>query len=338
MRAIVTGTGSIAIRHLRNLRGMFPEAELAIVSRRSAAELDQIHRDLANSCFHDMETALAAGADLAIIAGPAPFHVPQAFAALDRGVPVLVEKPLATTSAEAESLVAAARGREVPVLVGYCLRYHPLVQELQRRVAAGELGRLYTLRADVGQYLPNWRPQADYRRSVTAQRSMGGGALLELSHEIDLVRTIFGLPEMVTAVAGRISELEIDVEDVVEVVTRHRLAGTGERVIASIHLDLFRRAPRRALILDGERGSLELDLLGGQLTWRQPDGTARSESVPAGFAINDLYLAEIADLLRSSKQGSMPLASLADGFATLRIAEAAAKAAREERTVKMSEE
>lgn len=336
MRAIVSGTGSIAVRHLRNLRQMFPDAELGLVSRRPAAELDAPHRDLANSFFRDMATALADGADLAVIAGPAPFHVDQALVALGREVPVLIEKPLAPTSAAAAPLLAAARKHEVPVLVGYCLRYHPLVQEMQRQLAAGELGRLYTIRADVGQYLPNWRPQADYRRSVTAQRAMGGGALLELSHEIDLVRALVGMPEKVAAVTGRISELDIDVEDVAEIVTQHGSA--GQRVVASIHLDLFRRAPRRTLTLDGEKGAVELDLLRGQLTQRRPDGTTSTETVPEGFAINDLYLAEIADLLRCRRLGGAPLACLADGFATLRIAEAAAQAAQEERSVKLARE
>lgn len=331
MRAIVTGTGSIALRHLRNLRGMFPEASLVLVSRRPAGELTDEHRALADEIVAGMEPALARPADLAIIASPAPFHVDQALPAIRSGLPLLIEKPLAHRLESCAPLRDPDLPRKAPILVGYCLRYHPLVLEMERRVGEGAIGRLHCIRADVGQYLPDWRPGSDYRQSVSAQAAMGGGALLELSHELDLVRLFAGLPEKVTALTARLGGLEIDVEDLAEVVMQHGAA--PHTIVSSVHLDLLRRVKRRRLILDGESGSLELDFIRGTLTECRPTGEPVVREMPAGFTVNDLYLAEIEDLLHCRETGTTPRASLEDGFNTLRIAEAAARSAGEGRVV-----
>lgn len=329
MRAVVTGTGSIALRHLRNLRQLFPAARLAVVARAEGAGLPAAMRELADECFADLAVALAQPADLGIVATPAPVHAAQAVILAERGIPTLIEKPLAMNAAECARLVELDALAKAPLLVGYCLRYHPLVAALREKLAGGAIGRVYTLRAEVGQYLPNWRPGTDYRRGVSAQRALGGGALMELSHEIDLVQMLLGAPYAVTAVAARISELETDVEDVAEIVTRHRV--DGQKAVASIHLDLFRRIPRRFIALDGDAGHAELDFVRGTLILQPLAGDPVTIGLPADFAINDLYLAELKDLLAPARP---KVASFADGLATLRVIEAAARAAREERTVR----
>jgi predicted dehydrogenase len=331
MRAIVTGTGSIATRHLRNLRHLFPAADLVVVSRPEGKGVSAEIQSLVAEQYTDLAAALAVPADLAVIATPAPFHVAQAIAAIGQRIPTLIEKPLAVTTADCDQLLTLCQHNDVPLLVGYCLRYHPLVMALKARLAAGAVGRIYNVRAEVGQYLPDWRPGTDYRSGVTAQRALGGGALLELSHEIDLVRSLLGMPHAVTAVAARISELEVDVEDIAEIILRHRLE--GQEALASIHLDLFRRVPRRQIVVDGDGGSAELDFGRATLTLRPLAGAPEVLGVPDGFVINDIYLAELKDLLASGKVGRQPVANLAEGLATLRIAEAAGLAAQSGKTV-----
>lgn len=334
MRAIVTGTGSIAIRHVRNLRQLLPDAAIALVTRPGGSGVPAAIAPLITEHHTDLAAALERPADIAIIATPAPFHVAQARQMIEHGVATLIEKPLSASVDGCQQLLELSEAKGVQVLVGYCLRYHPLVMEMQRLVASNAIGRIYTIRAEVGQYLPGWRPDRDYRKSVSAQKAMGGGALLELSHEIDLVRSLVGMPGTVTAVTAKLSELEIDVEDVAEIVLGHRPDGAD--VISSIHLDLFRRLPRRRLTIDGSEGHLELDLGEATLTRRGLEGEALVQKVPPDFTINDLYMAEVKDLLACRTGGSQPLAGLADGLATLKIVLAAVESARERRTVACS--
>lgn len=326
-RAIVTGTGSIATRHLQNLRQLFPNAKLAVVKRAQGSELSPIIQKMTDEIFTDLEAALSTPADLGVIATPANIHIEQAHMFAEQGIPMLIEKPLALTSADCVNLATLQQKNKARILVGYCLRYHPLFIALQEMVSSGAIGRLYTLRAEVGQYLPHWRPDRDYRRSVTAQAALGGGALMELSHEIDLIRALLGLPTSVMAVATRISELEVDVDDVVEIIARHRHENCG--VIASIHLDLVRRIPHRFIRIDGEFGRIELDFVTPRLTVKKVGVEPSFIAPPSGFTINDVYVAELHDILDTNP----PRVGLADGMSTLRVIEAASQAAREERSI-----
>ena len=330
MRAIVTGTGSIAKRHLRNLRQLFPEARLVVVERHAGAVIPPEIDALVAERYSDLNAALETPADLAVVATPAPYHVQQAIALTERGIPTLIEKPLGADTAECAPLLAIEAAGKAPMLVGYCLRYHPVFQALEKALADKVIGRVYNLRAEVGQYLPNWRPGTDYRFGVSAQKILGGGALMELSHELDLIRALLGTPHAVTAVLARISELETDVDDVAEIITRHRY--DGQEVVASVHLDLYRRVPRRFIYIDGDAGSLELDFVQARLTHRPLGGEPSFVTAPESFAINDVYLDELRDLTAAHPK---PRVGLRDGFETMRIVEAAAISAREERTIRL---
>ena len=87
-----------------------------------------------------------------------------------------------------------------PARLGYQLRFTEGFDALQHWLPT--LGRLYFARLEVGQYLPTWRPDTEVGQMVSARRELGGGALLELSHELDLVTALLGLPERVYAAAG----------------------------------------------------------------------------------------------------------------------------------------
>jgi predicted dehydrogenase len=238
---------------------------------------------------------------------------------------MLIEKPLAAELAGCAELEQACRARSLPVLVGYNLRYHPGFLALKAQYAGGAIGRAQSLRAEVGQYLPGWRPNADFRTSVTAQRALGGGALLELSHEIDLVQALLGAPLTVLAQLERLGDLEIDVEDTVQLLTRHRLAD-GHHAVAGIHLDLLQRPARRRLVLAGSEGTLDLDFIAGRLQLFK-EGEARDLPYPPVADRNALYAAEQSELLQAIAGGPAPRVGLADGVAAMRIIDAARRSA-----------
>ena len=75
------------------------------------------------------------------------------------------------------------------------------------------MGTIYTIHVEAGQFLPSWRPNSDYRNTVSASKELGGGVMTELSHELDYISWIFGKPTWVNAQNGKISNLEVNVED-----------------------------------------------------------------------------------------------------------------------------
>jgi predicted dehydrogenase len=321
-RVLLIGSGSIGRRHLANLRDVAPGARVTLLRRPGSAPLDPDVAAAVDRLADDMADALSTRPELAIVAGPASTHLEHALALADAGVAMLIEKPLSVSIHGCDELAARCRANAVPVVVGYTLRYHPGFIALEDALGSGTIGHPMLLRAEVGQYLPDWRPDADYRTSVSAIRALGGGPLLELSHELDLARALFGMPASVTAHLARLSDLTIDTEDTVELVLRHPGATGGRPTVSSIHLDVLQRPIRRVLRIGGTDGSLELDFVTGTLVRVAIDGRATQVPFPALIDRNELYRVELADLL-AAMDGRRPRVGLDDGIATMRIIDAA---------------
>lgn len=263
-KILIVSLGSIGARHLRVTRTLLPDAEIAVLRRAEAAT--GAPPEGADRLLGAVDEAVALEPDAAIIAGPANLRPDMAMTLLRAGAHLLLEKPLALDRAAAAALLAEAAASDRVLQVGYQLRFLPVLAEARRRLLAGEIGAPRLARLEVGQYLPDWRPDSDYRQGVSAQAALGGGALLELSHEIDLALWMLGPPETVTASVGRIGDLEIDVEDHAAIM----LDRPG--LSASLHLDFLQRVPRRRAVLIGSEATLEADLITQTGVLRRPTG------------------------------------------------------------------
>lgn len=324
MRVLVVGAGIIARRHIRNLKLVDPAARIA-VWRQSPRSDDLGELAASVECvFRSPEEALAWAPQAAVVASPAPFHVPQAAGLAERGVHLLIEKPLSDSLEGIEPLLRTCAERGVVGMVGYNLRFHAPLRILKETLAAGAIGRVLGVRAEVGQYLPDWRPGTDYRRSVSARRSLGGGALLELSHEIDCARWLGGEVADVCARVGRLSPLEIDVEDTAEILLRFESGALG-----SVHLDMIQRAPARWCRLIGSEGTLHWDGSDDSVgLFAASEGRWVPLRPPGQEDRNAMYVAELRHFLECVESGRTPAVSIEDGLRALRIALAAAESAR----------
>ena len=291
MRIFVVGLGSAGKRHLANARALGHDADGGRLADADTFEPDAV-----------------------VVASPTGAHIEGLRWAVDRGVHALVEKPLAASSAGVAATLSAADDAGVTIAVGYNMRFHAAVEAIARAILDGRIGRLLSVRADVGQYLPDWHPEEDYRASYAAHAELGGGALLTLSHELDYVRWIAGEVVEVRGLAGRVSSLELDVDDVADLVCRH--AGGA---VASIHMDLLDRSYNRRSRWIGEEGTImwEWDgpvrlLPAGETLWAE-----------AGGALDESYRAELRDFAEAATSGGVPRCAGWDGLRTLELCEAA---------------
>jgi predicted dehydrogenase len=320
-RILIVGYGSIGQRHLRLVRESLPNADIRVLRHQVSDEIPEF----ANGCFSSLESAQAFRPELAVIANPAPFHLPVAQALIAEGCHLLIEKPLAADSVGVVACLELARAHGVVCQVGYNLRFLSSLQEFRRLVQAGLVGRVFSIRCEIGQYLPSWRPGTDYRQGVSARADLGGGVLLELSHEIDYLRWIFGEIRWVCAWTGRLGGLDLDVED-----TAHLTLGFSAdsyEAVGMLSMDFVRRDTTRQCLAIGTNGSLRWNALNGSVERYVPESAAWQEIFCYRHGRDDSYLAQWQHFMACVENSEKPCVTGEDGLAVVRIVEAAKRSA-----------
>jgi predicted dehydrogenase len=319
-RLLIVGLGSIGSRHLRIARTLLPNACIGVLRHRACAELAESGAD---HCFTRLDAALAFEPQAAVVASPATRHLDSALPLARAGVHLLVEKPLSGTADGVGELIDTSRRMGTVLQAGYNLRFSPTLQRFRDLLQSGTIGRCYSVRAEIGQFLPSWRPGTDYRQGVSARRDLGGGALLELSHELDYLRWAFGDIAWVQATLRRQSDLDIDVEDTAHLALGFVPSSDGRQLVGSLDMDFIRRDPVRQCTAVGEAGSLRWNGLLGSVEQFRADGSAWEEIFRSSPERDETYVAEWRQFIGAVLGGHPTAASGEDGLRVLEIIDAA---------------
>lgn len=318
---LVVGSGSIAKRHIGNLKKLFAPARVACVSA-SGRALSSGDVGEGVLILPSIAEALAELPIFAIIASPAPWHIEHSLQLLEAGVPVLIEKPIADSLQRLSGIQDQLIGYCSLIDVAYNLRYMSSAVKFKTLIDEGRVGALRSVSVDVGQYLPDWRPASDYRKNVSARRELGGGVLLELSHELDYLRWIFGRFETVYCSARNSGSLEIDVEDTVDA-----LLVRADGLVANVHMDFLQRAPVRTCKVVGQAGTLAWDILNNRIslyTTRDEQAVLFEDLL---YDRNDMYLDQLRHFASVASGRAQPAVGIADALATLHLIDAMKRSA-----------
>lgn len=318
-RILIVGLGSIGTRHLKIARNLFPDADIRVLRHQECQSIPEY----ADGCFSTIEQAVAFSPQIAVIANPAPFHILVARRLADAGVHLLIEKPLSSSVNGVPQLIEACQKQGSVLMTGYNLRFLPSLQRFHNLLLDNAIGRVLSVRCEIGQYLPTWRPNTDYRESVSARRKLGGGVLLELSHELDYLRWIFGEVEWVKATLSRQSALEIDVEDTAHLILGFVPADDKFQLIGTVNLDFIRHDTTRSCTAIGENGTLRWNGLTGVVELYEAGDEEWCELFRYQHQRDDSYLAEWKNLIDSFNEHNTPLVTGGDGLKVLQIIEAA---------------
>lgn len=264
-KILLVGLGSIGKRHLANIQRLLPEVRVAVLRSRPTNEAIEGCEVVAT-----IDEARAFCPDAAVLCSPSSFHIEVAELLANSGVHLFIEKPLSDKVLGVSAFIEVISRFKLKAMVGYNLRFSPSLLAFKALIEEATFGRVLHVSAEVGQYLPSWRPDVDYRETVSAKAEFGGGALLELSHELDYLCWIFGPAVSVSAKVQKVSELEIDVEDLV---LAHIDLAHGERKLsASIHLDFLQQRAQRKCKAICERGTVIWDAIAGRVEVQHPEG------------------------------------------------------------------
>jgi predicted dehydrogenase len=343
MKFLIAGLGSIGRRHLQNLLALGeqeiilyrthlnPAPSLTSGSQSPSPDLSSFPVET------NFQAALAHRPDAVVISNPTALHLDVAIPAAAAGCNLLLEKPVSHSLEGIPELVAAVKQGGGQVLMGYQFRYHPGLQKIIELLAASAIGRPLSVRCHWGEYLPGWHPWEDYRQGYSARADLGGGVVLTLSHPLDYLRWIFGEVESLWAFTGKLSDLELSVEDVAEVGLRFQGG-----VIGSLHLDYFQRPPAHRLEITGTRGTITWNNADGAVTvntiapTRESRITNHQFAPPAGFERNDLFLAQMRHFLALIKGETAPHCTLEDGIRALELSLAVERSQKEGQLIQIT--
>ena len=325
MRFLVIGTGSIGTRHCRNVVSLGHDALAWDADRGRLREIAGIP---GVTVAGSLEDALAARLHAALICTPPASHAALARRALEAGLDLFIEKPIASTVAEALPLIEEVERRGRLLAVGFNLRFLPSLRRVKEMVDDKRVGRALAVRAEFGSYLPDWRPGRDYRENYAVQAALGGGVLLDGIHELDYLGWLFGDVTDVLCTVAHVSDLAGDTEDLAEITLRF-----DSGVLAQVHLDYVQRAYRRNLQVIGDAGTIVWDYPTHSVTVLAPDVGPETIGATDGDT-NQMYLEELRHFIHCLGGHASPMVDGREALRSLRLVEAAKTSAREGRRVR----
>ena len=318
-RILIVGLGSIGKLHLQLLRDLLPNADIRVLRHQAGTSVP----DVANGIFSSISEAINFKPQIAVIAGPSTTHVNAAQALAEVGVHLLIEKPISASLVGVSRLISTCQQYDCVLITGYNLRHLTSIQRFREVINDGIIGKVLSVRCEAGQYLPTWRANSDYRMGVSARRDLGGGVLLELSHEIDYLRWIFGEVDWVKSTLSRQGGLEIDVEDTAHLTIGFVRSDSKYQLIATLNLDFIRQDKIRQCIAIGDKGSLRWNGLTGQVDLYECGAKDWRELFKFSHDREYSYRVELREFIDCVIQNKKPLITGQDGLRVLQIIEAA---------------
>ena len=329
---LVISAGSIGKRHLRNFSALGC-AVSAMDPLKDRLEDASTQVNLVQK-FTDFDEPLKRAEDYdgVVIGSPTKFHIQQSVQAIKAGIPVLLEKPLSSSYSESVQLKdSLEKTPDMKVLLGYTWRWWPPIRVLRSRIERGDIGKPIHARFVMSAHLADWHPWERYQDFFMASKDLGGGALLDESHFIDLMIWFFGMPARVFAKVERLSPLEIETDDNVDFFAFY---DSGLRVM--IHLDLYGRPHERFISITGERGTLSWSSEPNRIRF----GTSMEQNWNEDYfqyERNDMFINMAKEFLEVLDGKAEPSCTVEDGVKVMKVIEACRECSTKERVVTIDE-
>lgn len=328
MKYLIAGLGSVGRRHMRNLLTLGETDLVLLRTRKSTLPEDELAPYPQET---DLQTALQKhNPDAVIVANPTALHLDVAIPAAEAGCAILLEKPISHSTERLEQLEAAVQKSGAKVLVAFQFRFHPGLVHAKQLISAGEIGRVISAHVHFGEYLPAWHPWEDYRQGYAARADLGGGVVLTQCHSLDYLPWLVGEKvEQVWGFIGKISDLEVDVEDTAKIGLRFAGGALG-----SLHLDYNRQPPVHTFDIVGTKGSIKWDLADGvtHIYRASPpspgergaggEGKWQAYPMPEGWERNVMFLEQMKHFVAVVRGEAQPACTLADGMRVQELVQA----------------
>ena len=258
MKFLFVGLGSISAKHIKDLANVAGErncvCEISVLRRAVSDIPDDLQTYKVKQITELDETIY----DAAFVTNPTNLHYSVLDQLKGKTKFYFIEKPIfESTKYDLEKLGISENNAYVA-----CPMRHSTTYKKLKEIA--DNNRVFNARIICSSYLPEWRPNIDYRKNYSAIKALGGGVTLDLIHEIDYMTGLFGKPEQVMNIHGKFSDLEIDSDDLSVYIAKYK------DKICEVHLDYFGRKYQRKCELFTSQGTYTADFKAE--TIELPDG------------------------------------------------------------------
>ncbi len=314
LRAAVIGLGMMGRAHVRVWDELVDGVELVAVADSDPRALRETTETRRVHGYADAGALLIAESpDLVSVVVPTSLHLATTLAALAAGAHVLVEKPIAATRGEAEQMMDAAQRVGRMLTVGHIERFNPAIRELRRRLAAGELGRIFQIRAT--------------RLGPFPARIRDVGVVVDLApHDLDVMRYLLG-SDPVRLYAETEQRIHTDHEDLFVGLLKFANGAVGV-----LDINWLTPTKQRTLTVTGERGMYTADYLSQQLVFYPnpaPDGSVgQGERIEREIERREPLTIELEEFARAARDGGRPPVDPHDAMVALLLARAMVESAR----------
>jgi len=248
MRFIVCGFGSIGRRHVNNLIKLGYK-DIIIVSKQKIKKKYPIFK-----IVNRIEDGLKLKPNVALICNATSLHDESIILCAKNNCNLFVEKPISSTTKYEKIINNLIKKKKLTNMVGYMMRFHPAIIKLIKLINNKDVGRIFYVHTVWGEYLPNWHPNENYKNSYASKKVLGGGVSLTLSHDLDLLKHIFGAPKIVFKLNSNKSKLKLNVDTHSNFLIKFK-----NDIYCSAHLNYLMKKPQRYIKLIGEDGEIYFD-------------------------------------------------------------------------------
>jgi len=328
MKVLFIGLGSAGQRHLRNLLKLDPDVEIIAFRQRGLTfvlddklevqENQHVEKKYNIRVFTDINEALGQNPDIAFITNPTSMHIESALKAAQAGCDIFLEKPISHNMDNINELLSVIDDKKLISFVGYQNRFHPCIKKVKEVLSNNIIGDIIAVNAEVGEDIRLWHKYEDYRGMYAARKELGGGVAVTQIHELDYIQYLFGMPESVYAVGGKLSSLELDVEDTAGVLLRYSI--NGKSVPVHIHMDYIQSPLSRTCKIIGDKGKLQVDLITNSIIAYDSTGSIILCDEYNNFTRNDMFIEEMELFISCVKERCNSLMTVREGVKSLTVA------------------
>jgi predicted dehydrogenase len=328
---LILGTGSVGKRHAINLSSL--GCTISCMDTRSD-RLEEVKQEIdVVGTYRSIEEAFSDSLkkyDGVVVASPPVFHVDQSIAVLEHEIPVLLEKPVSPDEVSARRLQDVVNNTGIPLLLGYTWRWWPPLVKVRELIENETIGKLRYVQFMMSAHLADWHPWENYWDFFMASKDLGGGALLDESHWIDLMLWFFGAPESLFAKIDKVSDLKIDTDDNVDMVITYK-----DGLYITIHLDIYGRPHEKYIRFIGEKGTILWTAEPNRVSVGK-DWSQTWETHDFACERNDMFVEvgkEFIDILNGS---GVKTCDINDGVRVISLIEAARQSSAEGRVTELN--